>query len=227
VATLTKPTLLLLDAGNTLVFLDHDALARAAASVGIVVSGRALAAAEPIAKQQYQRALREGLSHEDGWGLYVHTIFANAQVAGDDAWRATDSARVAHAAFNLWRSVPTGLVEHLERALAAGIRLGVVSNSEGQLDALFARVGLAHLFEHVIDSAIEGVRKPDPEIFRRALARFGVRSAEALYAGDIPDVDVGGARAAGMEAVLIDPFDHFPGYTEALRFDSVMSLVDA
>ena len=93
---------------------------------------------------------------------------------------------------------------------------------------LFESLGLAAQFELVVDSALEGVRKPDPEIFRRALARMGgVAPSAALYAGDIPSVDVVGARAAGMEGVLIDTFDHFPDYRDAPRFASVSALLAA
>jgi putative hydrolase of the HAD superfamily len=123
--------------------------------------------------------------------------------------------------------VPAGLSEALDRAAQSGIRLGVVSNSEGHLAALFDRLDLSRHFEHVVDSAPEGVRKPDPEIFRRALVRFGVDAAQALYAGDIPQVDVDGARAAGMEAVLIDPLNHYSEYTSAPRLTSVVELLSS
>jgi putative hydrolase of the HAD superfamily len=76
-----------------------------------------------------------------------------------------------------------------------------------------------------VDSALEGVRKPDPEIFRRALARMGVSAERAIYAGDIPSVDVDGAHAAGMQAALIDPLDFYPDHTSSRRFASVAELV--
>jgi putative hydrolase of the HAD superfamily len=224
---LQKPELLLLDAGNTLVFLDHAALAEAARCAHVAVSAEALARAEPAAKRLYEAAMTQGRSHEDGWLLHMRAIYECAGVPRPEAERAAQAAQAAHDAFNLWRRVPPGLEACLARLQRAGIRLGVVSNSEGQLAALLERVGLAGYFEHVLDSGVEGVRKPDPEIFRRALARFGIPASRALYAGDIPAVDVGGARAAGMDAVLIDPFAHYPEYREARRFDSVMALADA
>ena len=220
-----KPALLLLDAGNTLVFLDHGALSEAARHAGLTVEASALARAEPLAKRRYENAMKEGVSHEEGWTLHMRAIFELAGLSVADAQVASEAARRAHEAFNLWRRVPEGLSDALDRAAHAGIRLGVVSNSEGQLDALFDRLGLSRHFEHVVDSALEGVRKPEPEIFRRALARFAESPERALYAGDIPKVDVDGARGAGMEAVLIDPFDHYPGYVDAPRFNSVAELI--
>jgi putative hydrolase of the HAD superfamily len=106
-----------------------------------------------------------------------------------------------------------------------GIRLGVVSNSEGHIEALLQHVGLGVHLELVVDSALEGVHKPDPEIFRRALTRLGVEPRQAIYVGDIPAVDVGGARAAGMEGVLIDAFGHHRDYADAPRVESVAELV--
>lgn len=222
-----RPEVILLDAGNTLVFLDHDALATAAAEFGSTVSATALRASEPLAKKSYEAALTSGMSHEEGWYLYVQTIFTTAGLAQPLAEQAARAARVEHDVFNLWRSVPADLVPALERGRRAGFRYGVVSNSEGKLDDLFARVGLSSFFEVVVDSALEGVRKPDPEIFRRALARMGVESDAALYVGDIPHVDVEGARAAGLDAVLVDTLGHYPDYTGAPRFASVAALIDA
>lgn len=224
---LVKPALLLLDAGNTIVFLDHEALSAAARHAHLTVSAEALRHAEPIAKRRYEQAMKAGISHESGWDLQMQAMYESAGLDAEAARRATEAAREAHAEFNLWRRVPDGLADALDRAVGMGIRLGVVSNSEGQLDSLFGRLGLSRHFEHVVDSALEGVRKPDPEIFRRALERFGVKAERSLYAGDIPQVDVDGARAAGLDAVLIDPLNHYPEYTEAPRFASVIDLVHA
>jgi len=56
----------------------------------------------------------------------------------------------------------------------------------------------------VIDSTEVGVEKPDPRIFQIALDRMGVSAADALYVGDLYEVDVVGARAAGLDVVLLD-----------------------
>lgn len=238
---LARPLALLLDAGNTLVFLDHDALAATLHQAGFRVTGKALAAAEPVAKRRYEEALAradthsvsgEGgrsaaaaISHEDGWSLHMRVLFEAAGMDAASAAAAVAPARAAHDSFNFWRLIPDGLPAHLARARAAGLRLAVVSNSEGKLAELFVRVGLDQAFELVVDSGLEGVRKPDPEIFRRALVRMDLPPESCVYAGDIPDVDVGGARAAGMAGVLIDTRDHYPAYCAAPRFSSVSALL--
>ena len=223
---LCRPKVLLLDAGNTLVFLDHDALAEAAAGLSPEVSASALRRSEPLAKKSYEAKLAAGMSHEDGWDLYVRTMFESAGLAVAEAAAATREARRRHDEFNLWRKVPDELRDALARGKDAGLRYGIVSNAEGTLMKLLERLKLDHYFEQVLDSALEGVRKPDPEIFRRALARMQVSAADALYAGDIPNVDVDGARAAGIDAVLIDTLGHYPDYRDAPRFASVAALLD-
>lgn len=50
---------------------------------------------------------------------------------------------------------------------------------------------------------------PDPRIFRLALDALAVSAGESVYVGDIYDVDVVGARAAGMEGVLYDRWGAF------------------
>lgn len=224
---LTRPEVLLLDAGNTVVFLDHDAVAEAVHHVCPQLTGPALRAAEPSAKRAYEQELRGGLSHEQGWFLYMEVLLRTGGASDANAKRGAVEARRAHDAFNLWRRVPKDLVSAIEGARATGMRFGIVSNAEGTLASLFARLGIEHLFEHVVDSHLEGVRKPDPEIFWRALVRMNVSAGAALYAGDIPGVDVDGARAAGIEAVLIDPLDHYADYRNAPRFASVAQLLSA
>jgi putative hydrolase of the HAD superfamily len=92
----------------------------------------------------------------------------------------------------------------LARARRAEIRVIVVSNWDISLGGVLERVGLAPLIDGVITSAAVGARKPDPVIFARALALAGARPSECLHVGDSLAEDVAGARAAGIEAVLLD-----------------------
>ena len=85
-----------------------------------------------------------------------------------------------------------------------GARMAVVSNWDSQLPRVLEMLGLAPYFAEIGVSHLEGVEKPDPEIFRRVLARLGAQPAEALHVGDVPGLDIAGARAAGVAAVLVD-----------------------
>jgi len=211
---------LLLDAGNTIVFLDHGAVAEV-----LGLPAAAVKAAEPVAKRRYERTLREGKSHGDGWRVFAAELARAAGVASE-VEGAVDALWAEHRRFNLWRRVPEGFRDGLDRARALGFRIGVVSNSEGKLDALFEAVGLGGVFEVIVDSHHAGVRKPDPAIFAMALTALHCEAEQSWYAGDLPDVDVVGARAAGLNAALIDPLDHYAGYEDAPRFPSVNALVD-
>jgi putative hydrolase of the HAD superfamily len=91
----------------------------------------------------------------------------------------------------------------LARARAAGARLVVVSNWDVSLHDVLADTGLAPLLDGVVTSAELGIGKPAPAIFRRGLELAGVEAADALHVGDEPEVDVAGARAAGIAALLL------------------------
>ncbi|HNS51416.1 MAG TPA: HAD-IA family hydrolase [Anaerolineae bacterium] len=86
----------------------------------------------------------------------------------------------------------------------AGLRLGVVSNFTSGLDALLAQLGVRDYFEFVITSALVGLAKPDPRIFDLATRCLSLPRRRLLYVGDHYGDDILGARAAGLDAVLVD-----------------------
>ncbi|MGD9736995.1 MAG: HAD family hydrolase [Solirubrobacterales bacterium] len=86
---------------------------------------------------------------------------------------------------------------------AAGLKLAVVSNWDVSLSEVLQRVGIAELLDCVVTSAAVGAAKPDPAPFERALECLGLRPEEVVHLGDSPELDLPGAEAAGIEAVLI------------------------
>ena len=106
---------------------------------------------------------------------------------------------------------------------AAGVRLAVVSNADHTLPSMLGQAGLA--FEHVFDSASCRSSKPDPGIFRQALAALGVDASQALHVGDTPEADGAGARAAGVDVRIIDRSGAAPGTIASLT--DVLDLVGA
>lgn len=221
-----RPRALFLDAGDTLIFLSAPAVAEVLAAQGQQVAAEAIQRALHPAKRRYQQHLVDGSSHEDGWSVLVRALLTESGVAPGRADALLPSLREAHMDFNFWRRVPDELPAALERARDAGIRLGIISNSEGKLESVLVRVGIREHFEHVIDSALVGTQKPEPAIFHLALEQFGVAPSEAVYAGDIPEVDVHGAHGVGMHGALIDAFDAFAERDDVTRFVSVAALVD-
>jgi putative hydrolase of the HAD superfamily len=67
-------------------------------------------------------------------------------------------------------------------------------------------LGILGLLDATTFSSEVGTRKPDPAIFADALAKLEVDAAGAVFVGDRVLDDVGGAKAAGMRAVLTREF---------------------
>ncbi|MGD0675956.1 MAG: HAD family hydrolase [Polyangiaceae bacterium] len=210
--------LLCLDAGNTVVFFDHERVARLCATAGFATTAEALERAEGKAKRAHEHG---PLAHIDWtpppigsartWGAYVGAMLLGAGIDAAGLPALLDELWVSHRQLNLWSLPPPGIAAALAGARATGLHVAIVSNSEGQLEAFLDRVGLRRSVDAVIDSGVVGVEKPDPKIFRVALERFGVDPSRALHLGDIVAIDVVGARASGMRAALVDPYDHFGG----------------
>lgn len=110
-------------------------------------------------------------------------------------------ALLAALRFAPFDDVPAALAE----LRAGGHRLVVVSNWDVSLHEMLRVTGLDTLLDGAISSAEAGARKPAPAIFRRALELAGGpgEGRPALHVGDSLELDVAGARGAGLEAVLV------------------------
>jgi putative hydrolase of the HAD superfamily len=115
----------------------------------------------------------------------------------------------------------------LESLRTRGLRLVVVSNWDCSLPEVLARIGLAPLLDGIVVSAVLGARKPSPVIFERALEVAGVTAERALHVGDSVVEDVEGARAAGIEPVLVrrDGTPGPPGVTTIASLAELDGLV--
>ena len=98
-----------------------------------------------------------------------------------------------------------GAAAAVAHARARGLRVALICNTgrtPGRiLRVILDRLGMAGHIEHFCFSNELGICKPDPEIFRQALEPFGVGPEESLHVGDRPDLDLAGARAAGISSV--------------------------
>ena len=101
--------------------------------------------------------------------------------------------------------VVEGAVESVAHARKRGLRVAIICNTGRTPGLVLRRIldqhGIARHVEHFCFSNELGICKPDPEIFRRALEPLGVRPDEAIHVGDRPDLDLAGARAAGLRSV--------------------------
>jgi putative hydrolase of the HAD superfamily len=205
-ATAPRPAAILLDALGTLVALEPPApalKAELAARLGLEVSEPQAARAIAAEIAYYRAHLDEGSDEAAVHALRrrcADVLRSALPAPGPElALDAVLEALLASLRFSPFPEVaPT-----LRAARARGQRLVVVSNWDVSLVGVLRGLGLEPLLDGILTSAGAGARKPAPAIFERALALAGVAAGDAIHVGDSLDEDVAGARAAGIEPVLI------------------------
>ncbi len=123
-----------------------------------------------------------------------------------EAWRRPN--------IEVWRQRVRGSMDGLRQLATTGVKLGIISNSDGTVEEQLRRHEICQIGEGlgvavlaIIDSGVVGVSKPAAEIFRHALQSIAVAPERALYVGDTVRYDVRGARAAGLVPVHMDPYE--------------------
>jgi HAD superfamily hydrolase (TIGR01549 family) len=152
------------------------------------------------------------------WLRFVQRTLArtpNASTHPDFATAALEPLREAFRDPATWK-VFDDVIPVLTALRDAGARLAVVSNWDSGLPALLARLGLTPWFDAIVVSHLEGIEKPHPELFRRAVARLNGTPGDALHVGDVPELDRAGATAAGIASVIVDRRGRLPASEEAL-----------
>ena len=129
--------------------------------------------------------------------------------------------------------VPYPDADRVIRALSErGYRLGIIASQPLGSEKRLARFGLRDYFEVICASAEEGVDKPDPALFRRALERAGCAPGDAVMIGDRTDNDVAPAKSLGMQTVLIrqgyggHDIIHHEGEIPDVTVDSLPELLE-
>ena len=105
---------------------------------------------------------------------------------------------------NFWRFAVAfpGLKSLFSDLHKAGLKTAIITNGQThiQLRSILA-LNLDRLVDTYLISEVEGLRKPDPEIFHRAARRLNVASADCVFVGDNPVADILGARTCGMRTI--------------------------
>jgi putative hydrolase of the HAD superfamily len=143
---------------------------------------------------------------DEYWTRFARRVLEQAagiELKDGFALRVTERIRDAFMTPSAWEVFPD-VRPALERLIDDGARLAVVSNWDSRLPQVLEMLELAPYFEEVAVSHLEGVEKPDPRIFHRVLERLEIGPEAAVHVGDVPELDLDGARAAGVECVLID-----------------------
>ena len=199
---------LFFDAGNTLLQINYAAIVEQLRGRGIRRSPEAAAQAEYRARVRLDPHLSRRASTESRSvaGYYFRYLLEELGITDQETIRSlTEWRRHYNLPVGLWHLPDPEAGAALRLAREAGCAAGVISNSNGSARSILEETGLAVHLDFILDSAVVGVEKPDPRIFRMALAEARVEPEEAVYIGDLYSVDVLGARAAGLGAILLDP----------------------
>ncbi len=212
---------ILLDAGGVLVFPQPDLLRPPLQALGVSPDVAAFERAHYRA-MVVQDVAAVPPAPGTWWREYLVGYFAACGVPGDQC-RELATEVAAATMGRAWTHVGTGAMAGLRALAALGLPIGVVSNSDGSVQAELRRLGVCYTpggpepdtaaipVGVVVDSAVVGVAKPDPAIFGIALDALGVpASGTVLHVGDSLRYDVAGALAAGLEPVHLDPHRFCP-----------------
>jgi putative hydrolase of the HAD superfamily len=225
---------ILLDAGGVLVFPARDLVLPPLRAAGLAPDIAALEQAHYLAMAAQDTAPVPPAA-STWWHQYLLSYVAACGVA--EAGRDGLAAQIVQATRGQnWSHVGAGVASGLRDLAALGVPMGVVSNSDGTVQAELRRLGVCYAPDRqadghhdgrhdgqadgrhdgvqvgvIVDSAVAGVAKPDPAIFGIALEALGVPASKTvLHVGDSVRYDVAGALAAGLQPVHLDPFGVCP-----------------
>jgi putative hydrolase of the HAD superfamily len=226
----TKPTTqtldaVLFDAGGVLVLPDPTVLAPLLAPYG----GDPAIASHCRAHYAAMAVKSSAGAGEAFWSEYDRAYVESVGVDANHRDHAAQLLNVTRTA-QLWRWPIPDSMSALAVLARDEVPMGVVSNASGQIEQELLRTeicqvgaGMGVVMRCVIDSHVVGVSKPDPQIFEHALAFFAEFERHRIaYVGDSVTMDIGGATAAGLHPILLDPYDDHPD----ADFERIGSLHD-
>ena len=139
----------------------------------------------------------------------------------------------ADKAFEVWRNVrqrPYDLARFddvlpaLDLLKSQGLTLGLISNMNRDGDELAESMGLTPYLDFAVTSKEVGSEKPHAPIFLAALEKAGAAPVEAIHVGDQLTSDIDGARAVGINPVLLDRDLNHQGIESCPRIETLMEL---
>ena len=140
-----------------------------------------------------------GTGHRDI--LFEHLEHALGRPVDRDALR--ERARTHH--HNVTVTLPPldGVVDHIEQARAAGMRLGIASSSTGTwVKGHLERLGLLERFDTICVREDVDRTKPDPDVYELAMMRLNVEPNESIAIEDSPN-GITAAKRAGLFCVAV------------------------
>jgi HAD superfamily hydrolase (TIGR01549 family) len=229
----TAPRTVLFDAGLTLLYNHTSTLAMAKMVLGhadLPFEDAQLVASMQLAETKLSSTWHRG----DYWGseASVRGLFRDAYALGlvelpclaDRPEKAHDLAEAMYAEFadvSHWSLYPD-VLPTLDALRGAGAVMGVISDWGHGLEALLLELGLGPYFDCLVVSSRLGISKPSADVFLMALERLGASPDETVYVGDTYVKDVIGARAAGIQPILLDR----AGRLEASEVEADCPVID-
>ena len=207
---------------------------RALEKFGINVSPKQIIPALLVADQDYfeenkSHPIRKRSSEEQAriYAQYQERILAKLEV--DISEQPDLPLKIMAEAQQLYQGIRFTLFDDVLPTLYTlkerGLTLGLLTNFDRDMQPICHELGLDPYIDFVITSADVGVDKPEAPIFFTALERAGVSASEAVHVGDQYKLDVLGARAVGINPILLDRYDFFPEVTDCPRISSLNNLI--
>jgi HAD superfamily hydrolase (TIGR01509 family) len=224
-----------LDAGNTMVSMDYpwmmEELRHCGVSCELQELRRAEAAARPMLSSELERL--KSTENQSTSIFYMRCILKGLKSIPPTSDKELDN--IIESLYRnlwapgmiqrLWSNIMPGVFEALESLKRKGLKLVVVSNSDGTVEDILTKVDLRQYFFKVVDSHLVGFEKPDPRLFYHALKLSNAEPETTIHIGDLYHVDVIGARLAGLHAALLDPFGDWQDF-DCPRFIDLLAFAN-
>ena len=196
------------DIGDTLLFDDpplRERLAQAAQTVGPPLDSTRLTAAFRAGEEYAVTRYVAGIpwDEQDSLRETIARVWTALDLLplDDEKWTLFATA---FQSVPFTRSVTPQALDLLQNLRERGFTVGAISDWETTLPDLLAELGVLPYLDALAVSAIVGVTKPSPILFQDALQQANVPPETSLHVGDWYELDVAGARAAGMQTLLFD-----------------------
>lgn len=111
------------------------------------------------------------------------------------------------------------LFEMLDKLQQQNYLLGIITNGRGQFQArAIEGLGIRDYFDTVLISEVEQIRKPQVEIFQKAMKQLSVSASDSVFVGDHPEADIAGAKGAMMKTI----WKRNSSWSEAKEADAII-----
>ncbi len=136
------------------------------------------------------------------WRNYVSALVGNCKIEDPDG-AIVEAVSLRLRSPNIWTAFYDAK-ETLDSLKKLGCFVGVIANAESSFTGAIDHSGLSRYIDLVVTSEEAGVEKPDPIIFQHALEKGHLRPERCVHIGNAPEIDVLGARNAGITPIWLD-----------------------